>query len=148
MRVMKTAAYDTDAMNQGFRAHMEAVRECYLHRDIQGYLAGYADYYYGIQFDGNHLENKNALRRRLEKEFQRFDLISMEFKVDLVEFAADRGYASLRYVTKLKDKEDGRIMVDERKNLVIGKHQANGSWLLEAKITLHADSRFEEVAEN
>ncbi|OPX23077.1 MAG: hypothetical protein B1H03_02775 [Planctomycetales bacterium 4484_113] len=134
--MMKRRPDNEQALAESFRAHMEAVRECYLRRDLEGYLAGFADYYRSFQVGADWKEDKAALRRKMEDDFARYDILEMDFSAHSIHIIGDRAYGHLHYQTKLNARGDGRMVVDERENIVVGKLLADGSWLLEAKIVL------------
>jgi len=130
---------------------MERTRQCYVNRDIEGYLAGFSDTYISFQLDGEFFENRDSLKEKILREFERYDLLSMDFEVVQVHFADNMGYAQLRYISKLKPVAGNNqrgILVDKRENLIVAKQKADGSWLIEAKIVLSVENYYEPALEN
>ncbi len=128
-------------LRESLISHMETIRQCYVRRDIEGYLSGFAKYYRSFQLnDSEWLEDICGLRQKMLSEFERFELLSMEFEVLQVRFVADRGYAHLRYRSRLRPRnESARILLDSRENLIVAKHLGREKWLIEAKITVSSE---------
>ena len=136
-------------LRQSLIEHMERTRQCYIKRDIEGYLAGFADSYISFQLNGEFFENKDSLREKMLREFERYDLLSMDFEVVQIHFSDKMGYAQLRYISKLKPvtpmSNQHRILIDKRENLIVARREADGGWLIEAKIVLNAENYYEPL---
>ncbi len=132
-------------LEQSLINHMESIRQAYLRRDIHGYLAGFADWYCSFRLgDASWLEDKSALREKMLSEFERYEILSMNFEVVQVYVVGERGYAYLSYASKLKPKENSSaILNDIRSNLIIAKYLGESRWLIEAKIVISANNYFE-----
>lgn len=118
-------------------AHIEETRQCYLKRDLEGYLAHFAQDYLSFSLDDpDFLEDKRKLREKIASEFERYDLLSMDFEVMGIYFTEEHGYAHLSYKSRLKPKNsrDANVLNDERENLIVARKVGEDRWLIEAKI--------------
>jgi hypothetical protein len=127
---------------ESFIEHLRTTQEAYAERRLQDYLAGFAEDYSSVQLHTNWSEDKTGLRRKIELDFQRFKLISMEFEVVQDWFSGEVAYALLRYHTRL-GLPDERVLVDRRENILVCRHKGSGRWEIISKIIVRAENYYE-----
>lgn len=126
-----------------FLAHLGATQLAYEQRRIGDYLAGFSENYASVQLNTDWSEDKPRLEEKIVADFERFELLSMDFSILRHWFAGDTGFAHLGYHTRLKYRESGRVLVDQRENLIVGEHLGDGRWLVKCKVVLSASNYFE-----
>jgi hypothetical protein len=50
----------------------------------------------------------------------------------------------MRYLTRLRRRDGGRVLIDERENLIVAEHTGAGRWRILAKIGIKARNYMEE----
>jgi hypothetical protein len=127
-------------------AHLAATQQSYAERRLADYLDGFNDSYFSVQLHTQWAEDKAALEKKILRDFDRFDLLEMDFTVLRAWYAGEQGYAHLGYVTKLRVRETGRTLVDRRENLLVGHHRGAGRWGIDCKVVLKAENLYEDGA--
>lgn len=126
-----------------FLAHIAETQAAYKERRLDDYLKGFADYYYSVHLHTQWAEDRRQLRDKINADFARYELLTMNYEVLRHWFVGEMGYAHLSYFTRLRFRDSGRVLVDTRENLIVGQHEGNGDWILTSKIVLTAQSYFE-----
>jgi len=96
-----------------------------------------------VQLHSVFHENLDQLRAKIAADMEKYELISMEFKMLDDWYTGEIGYAHMSYVTRLRFRDSGRVLIDERENLIVGQHLGSGRWEIKAKITISARNYFE-----
>jgi hypothetical protein len=131
-----------------FEQHLRVTQQAYVERRSEDYLAGFADLYYSVQLGSQWGEDKAQLARKIARDIERFELISMELRVLRLWFSGEIGYGHLRYRTRLQARDgDDRVLIDRRENILVGEHSGNGSWLIASKIVVRARNYYESEAD-
>ena len=126
--------------------HLATTQQAYTERRLADYLAGFSDEYYSVQLHTQWAEDKAALEQKMLRDFERYELLQMDFTVLRAWFAGGHSFAHLGYETKLKVKETGRTLIDRRENILTGTHLGYGKWLVDCKIVLRAENFYEDGA--
>jgi hypothetical protein len=129
-----------------YLSHLASTQQAYAERRLNDYLDGFAEQYFSVQLYTSWAEDKVSLATKIERDFDRFELLQMDFTVLRSWFSGDLGYAHLSYETRLRVRETGRILLDKRENLLIGTHLGSGRWLIDCKIVLSAENHYEDGA--
>lgn len=125
---------------------MKTAQQAYEQRRLDDYLAGFAESYFSVQLQTGWSEDKAQLRQKISGDFVRFELLSMDFEVLKHWYERENGFAHLAYITRLKFSDSGKVLIDKRKNLIVGHHLGAGRWELTGKIIITAQSYFEGEA--
>ncbi len=128
---------------QQFLDHMARTQQAYTERRLEDYLAGFAEHYSSVLLGTDWGEDKTGLRSKMLADFERFELLSMDFEVLHHWYAGETGFAQLAYLTRLKVRASGKVLLDRRQNILVGEHQGEGRWLLSCKIVLKAENVYE-----
>ncbi|MEZ5338815.1 MAG: hypothetical protein R3F46_11195 [bacterium] len=126
-----------------FVAHMQATQQNYVQRNLEGYLAGFSDEYFSVQLNTQWGEDKQQLAEKMVKDMQKFELLDMQLNVIRDWYAGDTGFGHLEYLTRLRFADSGRVLIDKRQNLIVGRHLGEGRWELISKIVITAANYFE-----
>lgn len=126
-----------------FLALLTTTQQAYVERRTDDYLAAFNDTYYSVQLHTDWGEDKAQLAAKIASDAERFALLKMDFEILRHWFIEDTGYAHMRYVTRLKFRDSGRVLIDRRENLVTAIHRGGGRWELNGKIVLSAANYFE-----
>jgi hypothetical protein len=127
-------------------SHLAATQAAYAERRLPDYLAGFSDAYFSVQLHTHWSEDKPALEKKMRRDFERFELLQMDFTVLRAWYAGERGFAHLGYETRLKVRESGRTLVDRRENMLTGAHLGDGRWRIDCKVVLKAENFYEDGA--
>ncbi len=119
-------------------------QKAYAERRTDDYVEAFCDEYYSVQLHTDWGENKDELAAKIASDAQRFELLSMDFDILRTWFIEETGYAHMRYVTRLRFRDTGRVLIDKRENLVTAAHRGDGRWELNGKIVLQAENYFED----
>jgi hypothetical protein len=138
---------ETHPFGEQYLAHLAVTQRAYTERRLPDYLAGFAEHYYSVQLDTRWAEDKAALAEKIARDIERFELLQMDFEVLRSWYTGERGYAHLAYETRLRVRDSGRVLLDRRQNLLIGTHLGAGHWLIDCKIVLNAENRYEDAPE-
>ncbi len=122
---------------------MARTQKAYAARDLEGYLGAFAADYSSVRLGTDWSEDRDELRAKIADDFRRFDVLSMGFEVHRAWYAGEIGFAHLGYRTRLRFREGGAVLLDERENLVVGRHLGDGRWELIGKIVLRVQAGFE-----
>jgi hypothetical protein len=128
---------------QQFLDHLHSTQQCYVKRELEAYLAGFAVDYFSVQLDTTWGEDKSQLEDKMRRDMQNFELIDMQLNVIRVWFTGEIGYGYLDYLTRLRFNDSGRILIDKRRNLLLGRHLGSGQWEIISKIVVSAANYFE-----
>lgn len=134
---------DSHPYAEQFVAHMARTQQAYSQRRLEDYLAGFSDDYHSAQLHTHFSEDKQQLREKMLSDFERFELLSMEFHVLQQWYAGDTGFALLSYHTRLKVQRTGKVLIDRRQNILVGRHLGEGVWTLISKIVVTAENVYE-----
>ena len=126
--------------------HLKITQQAYEQRRLVDYLAGFAESYFSVQLHADWAEDKAQLATKISEDFERFELLSMDFEVLKHWYVGETGFAHLAYTTRLKFTDGGRVLVDQRENLIVGQHLGAGRWELTGKIILKAQSNYQSLA--
>ena len=126
-----------------FLAHMARTQQAYTERRLEDYLSGFAEHYSSVVLGTERGEDKAGLRAKMLSDFERFELLSMDFEVLHHWYSGETGFGQLAYLTRLKVRASGKILLDRRQNILVGEHQGEGRWLLSCKIVLKAENVYE-----
>ncbi|HES58019.1 MAG TPA: hypothetical protein ENO21_01160 [Firmicutes bacterium] len=121
-----------------------STQQAYEARRTADYVGSFSDDYYSVQLHTDWGEDKAGLSRRIASDAERFELLGMDFEVLRTWFVEEMGFAHMRYVTRLRFRDTGRVLVDKRENLVTAGHRGKGCWELNGKIVLKAENFFED----
>lgn len=124
-----------------FLAHLATTQNAYESRDLAAYLSGFSEEYCAVLLGHALREDKAALAAKIASDIERFELESMQFEVLADWYSGETGFAHLGYITRLHKREGGRSVLDQRENILVGRHIGGGRWEIISKITLKFDSR-------
>jgi len=127
-----------------FIAHIRTTQQAYEERRLDDYLLGFSPEYTAVQLNTDTVEDFAGLAAKIKADFERFELLKMDFEVLNHWYSGDLGYAHLSYLTRLRFADSGRVLVDRRENIVTAVHQGRGRWLLATKIVLSARNYIED----
>jgi len=128
---------------EAFIEFLNQTQQAYETRRLEDYIASFADDYCTVMLHSTFHENVDQLRAKIAADMEKYELISMDFKMLDDWYTGDIGYAHMSYVTRLRFRDSRRVLIDERENLIIGEHSGDGSWQIKAKITISARNYFE-----
>ena len=134
----------THAHAREFLDLMARTQAAYESRDLYTYLSAFSADYTSAILDSEWWEDRTRLEQKMRKDHGRFELLSMDFEIKRHWYAGDIGFAHLGYVTRLRFKDSGRVLLDKRENIIVGRHQGAGEWKLINKIVLKAESLLED----
>ena len=126
-----------------FIAHLQSTQQNYVARDLPGYLAGFSADYFSVQLNTNWGEDKEKLEQKMQRDMEQFELLDMQLNVIRDWYAGDTGFGHLEYLTRLRFRDSGRILIDKRRNLIVGRHMGGGVWEIVSKIVVTANNYFE-----
>ncbi len=126
-----------------FIEHMQATQQSYVRRDLENYLRGFSAEYFSVQLDTGWGEDKSQLESKMLRDMAQFELQDMQLNVIRDWYAGEIGFGHLEYLTRLRFVDSGRILIDKRRNLIVGRHLGNGSWEIISKIVISAANYFE-----
>ncbi|MCC7478906.1 hypothetical protein IT575_10665 [bacterium] len=129
--------------SQHFLEHMARTQQAYTERRLEDYLAGFSERYSSVVLGTEWGEDKAGLRSKMLSDFERFELLSMDFEVLHHWYAGETGFAQLAYLTRLKVRASGKVLLDRRQNILVGEHLGEGRWSLICKIVLKAENVYE-----
>jgi len=133
--------------SEAFLSFLNQTQQAYETRRLEHYIAAFAGDYCTVQLHSTFHENVDQLRAKIAADMEKYELLSMDFKMLDDWYTGDIGYAHMAYVTRLRFRDSGRVLIDERENLIVGEHGGAGEWQIKAKITISARNYFEsEVA--
>lgn len=139
MRMPQNHLYETQFINL-----INSTQRAYAERRTEQYVDAFGEGYYSVQLHTDWGEDKHGLARRIASDAERFELLGMDFEVLRTWFVEETGYAHMRYFTRLRLRDTGRVLVDKRENLVTAGHRGEGLWELNGKIVLKAENFFED----
>ena len=131
---------------QGFLDLMATTQAAYERRDLPGYLQSFSGDYSSVILDSDWWEDRTLLEEKMRKDHERFEIVSMDFEIRRHWYSGETGFAHLAYLTRLRLKDSGSILIDQRENIIVGHHQGDGRWMLVNKIVLKVSSHLEEDA--
>ena len=134
----------THPHSDGFLELIRFTQAAYEQRRLEDYLGAFAPDYTGVQLNTGFSEDYAGLRRRMSADRERYELLSMDFAIVDNWYTGDTGYAHMRYHTRLRLRDGGRVMVDRRENIVAGRLGEDGVWRLNLKVTLNAENYIED----
>lgn len=134
---------ETHPEAEAFVAHLHSTQQHYVKRNLAGYLAGFSEDYFSVQLDTSWGEDKLQLESKMRRDMQNFELIDMQLNVIRVWYSGEIGYGHLEYLTRLRFADSGRILIDKRRNLLLGRHLGDGQWEIISKIVVTANNYFE-----
>ncbi|MDQ7005722.1 MAG: hypothetical protein Q9Q40_00665 [Acidobacteriota bacterium] len=120
-----------------FVALLGATQQAYEKRQLDTYLAGFAPEYRSVILGTPGQEDFTGLRKKIARDLERFDLLEMRFTLLDEWYAGETGFAHLQYRTRLRD-EHGREIIDQRRNIIVGRHLGDGRWQILSKIVVEA----------
>src|SRR5690606_36043123 len=126
-----------------FVEHLKFTQQGYVNRDLDRYLAGFSEDYYSVQLDTNWGEDKHELEQKMIRDMQEFGLLDMQLNLIRDFYSGDIGYGHLEYLTRLRFQDSGRVLIDKRRNLLVGRHLGEGKWEIISKIVITAANYFE-----
>lgn len=135
---------ETHAQQDGFLRIITETQQAYAERRSTDYVDAFCDDYYSVQLHTDWGESKEQLGRKIASDVERFELLVMDYEILRIWFIEEVGYAHMRYVTRLKFRDTGRVLIDKRENLVTAAHRGDGRWELNGKIVLRAENYFED----
>lgn len=135
---------DTHPQQDGFLKIITETQRAYAERRTDDYVDAFCDGYYSVQLNTDWGEDKAKLASKIASDVERFELLSMDYEIVRVWFIEEVGYSHMRYVTRLKFRDTGKVLIDKRENLVTAAHRGDGRWELNGKIVLKADNYFED----
>ncbi|HHN74008.1 MAG TPA: nuclear transport factor 2 family protein [Acidobacteria bacterium] len=124
---------------------LSRTQAAYERRDREAYLAGFGEDYSSYALPTGAFEDKAGLAAKIERDIGRFELLSMEFRVEREWYAGETGFALLRYRTRLRGRHSPRVLIDERRNIIVGRHD-DQRWRIINKIVLEVETRVEAEA--
>lgn len=127
-----------------FIEHMQETQQSYVKRDLASYLAGFSADYYSVQLGTKWGEDKHELKQKMVRDIEKFELLDMQLNVIRDWYAGDIGFGHLEYLTRLRFADSGRILIDKRQNLIVGRHRGEGNWEIISKIVVRAANYFED----
>lgn len=127
-----------------FIAMINNAQQAYTERRLADYLAAYSPDYCGVMLNSEIHEDGAGLEARMQADVDRFDLLLMDFTILGHWFSGEVGYAHMKYFTRLRRKDNGKVLIDERENLIVAQHSAGGRWEIMAKIGIKAKNYTEE----
>lgn len=133
----------THPHQDGFMRIITETQQAYEERRTGDYVGAFCDDYYSVQLHTDWGENKDQLGHKIASDVKRFDLLAMDYEILRTWFIEEVGYAHMRYVTRLRFRDTGRVLIDKRENLVTAAHRGEGQWELNGKIVLKAENYFE-----
>ncbi len=131
---------------QAFLDLMAETQAAYERRDLETYLGSFSADYSSVVLDSEWWEDRARLEEKMTRDLARFDLVSMDFSIKKHWYSGETGFAHLAYLTRLRYRDTGRLLVDERENVIVGHHEGDGRWILTGKIVLRVNNFFEEDA--
>jgi len=134
---------ETHAYQDGFLRIINDTQQAYTERRTEEYVCAFAAGYYSVQLHTDWGEDKAQLAAKIASDAERFELLRMDFEILRTWFVEETGYAHMRYITRLRFRDSGRVLIDKRENLVTAAHRGTGQWELTGKIVLQAANYFE-----
>jgi len=128
---------------EAFLSFLNRTQQAYETRRLADYISSFADDYCTVILHSTFHENLEQLRAKIAADMEKYELLSMDFKMLDDWYTGDIGYAHMSYVTRLRFRDSGRVLIDERENLIVGEHSGEGDWQIKAKITISARNYFE-----
>ena len=130
-----------EAGAQGFEALMRRAQRAYVERDIETYMGAWLPEYKSFSLSGDFSEDLADLRVKLEREFEKYSEVKMDFSIKKLEVAGDTGIAVLNYESELAGK--GLRVKDRRENMIIGRFDGE-KWRLLSKIIIWHETKSEK----
>jgi hypothetical protein len=134
---------ETHSHQDGFLRIITETQQAYTERRTADYVGAFSDGYYSVQLHTDWGEDKAQLAAKIGSDAERFELLNMDFRILRTWFIEETGYAHMSYITRLKFRDTGRVLIDKRENLVTAGHRGDGRWELTGKIVLKAENYFE-----
>ncbi len=123
---------------------MTRTQAAYERRESSSYLAAFGTEYSSVILGESWWEDRTRLEEKIQRDLERFEILSMDFEIRRHWYAGEIGFAQLAYATRLRYKDSGKILRDERENIIVGRHEGDGRWRLINKIVLRVDSQLED----
>lgn len=128
---------------EAFVSFLNTTQQAYETRRLDDYISAFAADYCTVQLHSVFHEDLAQLRAKIAADMEKYELLSMDFRMLDDWYTGEIGYAHMSYVTRLRFRDSGRVLIDERENLIVGAHQGDGRWEIKAKITINARNYFE-----
>ena len=128
---------------EAFISFLNTTQQAYETRRLDDYIAAFAADYCTVQLHAGFHEDLGQLRAKIAADMEKYELLSMDFRMLDDWYTGEIGYAHMSYVTRLRFRDSGRVLIDERENLIVGEHVGEGCWQVKAKITISARNYFE-----
>lgn len=124
---------------------LAGTQAAYEQRDRDAYLSGFGEDYSSYSIQTGAFEDKAGLAAKIDRDIERFELLSMEFRIERDWYAGETGFALLSYETRLRGKRSPRILLDERRNIIVGHHDGR-AWRIINRIVLEVTTQVEADA--
>ena len=99
---------------EAFISFLNTTQQAYETRRLDDYIAAFAADYCTVQLHAGFHEDLGQLRAKIAADMEKYELLSMDFRMLDDWYTGEIGYAHMSYVTRLRFRDSGRVLIDER----------------------------------